>query len=352
MKRIAFLLAACVLLCGCQNSASELVPETTTVPDTTAAITEITAEQTTETTAPALLALADDWSNRNQLMRTHGISMNLKNSAGEYITEQNCVAENGTLSVQICCTPDTEPEVRPDDVQVVYFAAVNGQLCDFTCGGVQSEYGAVTLTRPVNQESVDPLVLSDIPMQEGGNMLAVYTLVYFPQMGLHSAGAYAVPFASDQAYSGERADAADMSALEGVQIETAEGKTPAEIRAMMTELTTVTDEDVPTDTAIGCLYISQETPLQFPLCNTQTDNPQDKRGFCVIMQDGKIIPAWNGKSLLTVSVKSNDLLLKLPFSAARPAGKYTLFGCVYFELGSEYPESREYTALCYVGEKP
>lgn len=353
MKKCTCILFAALLLCGCQNSAPELVPETAqTTEQTTGQTTESTSAVTTtaETTTapPALLVLADDWSNRNELMRSHGISMNLKNSDGEYITESNCRAEQGTLSVQICCTPDTDPKVRPDDVQIVYFAAVNGQLCDFECGGVQGENGAVMLTRPVNQESADPLVLTDIPMQAGENTLAVYTLVYFPQMGLHSAGAYSVPFASDQAYAGETAKTADYSELDGAVTETAEGKTPAEIRSF-TVLLDVTEPDTPYDSATGCRYISQETPLRFPLTNK---NAEETRGFCVIMQDGAVIPAWNGAPLLTITMQKTNLVCYMPFSASCPEGKFTSFGCVYFALNAEYPESECFTALCFVGEKP
>ncbi len=355
MKRMTAIFCACALLCGCQQSTPELVPETTTVQAATETTAEATtaAQQETTASAPKLLSLAADWSNRFELMRSHGVSMNLKNSDGEFITDTNCRAESGKLNVQLVYAPNTDPAVEPADARIAVFAAINGQLCDFTAGNVQSEQGCLLLVRPVNSESTDTLILEDVPMQKGGNKLTVCLLVWFPQMGLCSAAEYEVPFASDAAFGGKTAEQTQTSALKGVETVSSAGKTAAEIQNLKQITLSVTESDVPTDPVNGAAYISAETPLRFPLANDSPEESKKKTGFCVIMQDGAVIPGWNGKQLLSLSMKETDIVMNLPFSASCDSGRYTAFACAFFELNAaEQPQCISFSSLCFAGEKP
>ena len=215
---------------------------------------------------------------------------------------------------------------------------VNGKVYDFSVDGKKSQNGVLTMEVPVDQDLVLPFDMSGVPVQAGENELTFWIMAYSPATELYLANqCFTGYFQSDKAYDGDApADVASEDMLKGITVETTDGKTKEQIMGGVEMSITEKSNIVGNIDGDRFITVKASAPLSFPILNQNVDQgPSNRSGLCIVLSNGKPLPAFGGKTLADISLKDTELIKNVPYDHGFHAGDAARIDCCLLEYEND-----------------
>lgn len=337
LKCVLLIMVMCITLAGC-NSAEPLISEGSGEETTQRAIADTDTQQNDEGTVGDKEVL-EDWSNwcDGSLPYSYGSVLNLlakSDDDGELMPmlDDSNKAVNGVLSVYVDYRLDLDNYPYEGKADMVMLVAVNDVLCNFTLDGKQSTNGRIVTNKTVNQQFTESLIINDCNLVAGENKVSVYIVTYYPQVGHYSTNCISRPFGSDITQTQSQLCTLDISELSGVSKVTADDVEYEQIDVLLGETSDFVYEKVYFDESRLCMTINKNM-IGYKFINKRYDfAPVQRDTVCLVLQNGELVPAWDGKELLSMPLTDEDISINLPISCEMEEGAYSLICFVFIDL--------------------
>lgn len=290
--------------------------------------------QKTETTPYP--TLAPDWSNwaDGSISTPFGAAVNLydKNDA---IFGMGTVMNGDTVEAKLGYRLDLDEYREYGEAQTVFIVTVNDAVCEFQLDGKQSEGGALSVNREINQDKMESLLVTDCNLKEGENELAVHMAIFFPQIG------HSTVLSISRTFQTETSRMQTATGLCGTENEleftvtTSEGMDEREIKAELTKGSKLYYEQLSFDSSKRCTTVPCDGDFGFELRNnsgTTGDTPAQREFLVLAMKDGKLIPIQGDKNFYMCSLTEQELCMKISMELNREQGEYALISLLLFDM--------------------
>lgn len=323
MKRICYCIAIllCVCFTGCKTRQT-LISE---------------GGATGEKGNKTYPTLAADWSNRTDpsLPSGPGGAFDLWADENGTIMFENVKAKDGKVEVFLRHRWDLEDGTVPGEVNITAVVTVNNTVCDFELGDQKSENGVLSVTRALNDVLTEALTVRGCNLVAGENELSVHMAVYFPQIGWTLVNSISRTFQSECTQEQSTEYTYEFAELQNGVVVTSDGKSEREIAAELQKSGNFVYDKISFDESRRCLTIARDGELAFEFVNcgfASEKKAPERDAIVLVLENGELLPAWDGESLLRLSLSEQDLSVKLPISMAKEQGKYALLNFVFFDL--------------------
>lgn len=335
MKKNILCLCACLLLTACGRTAPPLIGSEAAHDS---APLQTSAPDASEPEAPATLAA--DWSNwvDGSLPYSYGCRMNLlvPEQSTDGLTPMVGAAANlsgDPVSVWVNYTIELDGYSVPGDARMTCLVSVNGQLCDFTLDGRQSDGGILTKQTAINTEHLENLVIEDCTIQAENNTLTFYLIAYFPQRGRMTASPITRTFTSETVKTQSSAITYPDSA-DGLKIINAADITQDEREALLKESSNFRIQQLRFEEMKNCSHVAADSPTAYRYIsrdNTTDEPAANSTLLCAVLRNGEPIPAFGGNPLLQIPVTADLICAEIPFQAGLQAGEYSHITFLIFD---------------------
>lgn len=323
MKKYILLgvLSLSVLFAGCSEKKPLLSEEKNEV-------------QETETTP--FPTMAPDWSNwtDSSISSPFGAALNLYDKE-DAVFGMGTVMTGDTVEAKLgyCLAIDDYKEYG--EAQTVVIVTVNDMVCEFQLDGKQSEGGALSVKREINQDKMESLLVTDCNLKEGENELAVHMAIYFPQIGHSSV------LSISRTFQTETSRIQIATGLCGTENEleftvtTSDGMDERGIKAEITKGSKLYYEQLSFDSSRRCTTVPCDGDFGFELRNNSGatgDTPAQREFLVLAMRDGKLIPIQGDKNFYMCSLTEQELCMKIPMEVEGEPGEYALISLLLFDM--------------------
>lgn len=283
--------------------------------------------------------VSSDWSNwaDGSLSYPYGSTLNLlADTNGTLMFDGTTKALDGTLSIYTAYALQLDNYPYEGEADMVMLVAVNDVLCEFNLNGEQSENGSLTVQRPVNTDITESLTINDCNLVVGENEVSVYIAVYFPQIGHVTINSLSRPFQSDTEQTQSHTVTLGVAELSGVTSLTVNQVNEQECNNLMSESSDFIYEQISFDSSKRCTTVAPGGITSYHFVNKRFDSvPEQRNSICLVLHNGKLIPAWNGSELLEIPFTKEDISINLPVVCEMKEGDYSFMTYVFFDLDDD-----------------
>lgn len=280
--------------------------------------------------------LAPDWSNwaAGSVSSPFGAAVNLYDK-NEAIFGIGTVITGDTIEAKLGYRLDLDEYKEYGEAQTVVIVTMNDMVCEFQLDGKQSEGGALSVKREINEEKMESLLVTDCNLKEGENELAVHMAVHFPQIGHSSV------LSISRTFQAEKSRIQTATGLCGTENEleftmtTSEGMDERRIKAEITKGSKLYYEQLSFDSSKRCTTVPCDGDFGFELRNnsgTTGDTPAQREFLVLAMKDGKLIPIQGDKKFYMCSLTEQELCMKIPMELNGEPGEYALISLLLFDM--------------------
>lgn len=340
LKRILLCFMMSTALFGCASSEPLISESKAETQSKTESSMESNSEDANinESTISDKTVLSD-WSNwaDGSLSYPYGSALNLfADTNGTLMFDGTTKALDGTLSIYTAYALQLENYPYEGEADMVMLVAVNDVLCEFNLNGEQSKNGLLTVQRSVNTDIVESLTMNDCNLVVGENEVSVYIAVYFPQIGHVTINSLSRPFQSDTEQTQSHTVTLDVAELSGVTSITINQVDEQERDNLMSESSDFIYEQISFDSSKRCTTIAPDGIASYHFVNKRFDSvPEQRNAICLVLHNGKLIPAWNGSELLEIPFTNEDISINLPFECEMKEGDYSFLTYVFFDFDDD-----------------
>ncbi len=338
MKKFILLgvLSLGVLFAGCSEKKTLLLEENNGV-------------QETETTPYP--TLAPDWSNwaDSSVSSPFGAAFNLYDKE-DAIFGMETVMAGDMVEAKLVYRLDIDEYKEYGEAQTVVIVTVNDMICEFQLGEKQSEGGALSVKREINQEKMESLLVTDCNLKEGENELAVHMAIYFPQIG------HSTVLSISRTFQAETSRVQTATGLCGTENEleftvtTSEGMDERAIKAELNKGNKLYYQQLSFDSSKRCTMVPRDGDFGFEFRNKNGaagDIPAQRELLVLELKDGQLIPMQGDKNFYMCSLTEQELCMKIPMAMKGDPGEYAHMTVVYFDMKNDAGSSCMESLFCF-----
>lgn len=283
--------------------------------------------------------LAPDWSNwtDSSVSSPFGAAVNLydKNDA---IFGMGTVMTGDTVEAKLGYRLDLDEYREYGEAQTVFIVTVNDAVCEFQLDGKQSEGGALSVNREINQDKMESLLVTDCNLKEGENELAVHMAIFFPQIR------HSTVLSISRTFQTETSRVQTATGLCGTENEleftmtTSDGMDEREIKAELNKGNQLYYEQISFDSSKRCTTVPRDGDFGFEFRNKNGaagDIPAQRKLLVLELKDGKLIPMQGDKNFYMCSLTEQELCMKIPMAMKGKQGEYAHMTVVCFDMKND-----------------
>ena len=283
--------------------------------------------------------LAPDWSNWTDraVSSSYGGAVNLWEKEDTVFGEWTVITGD-TVEAKLVYRWDLDKYKEYGEAKTVTIVTVNDNVCEFELNGQPSENGVLSANKVMNQETVEPLLITDCTLKEGENKLGIHTAVYFPQIGHVMTSSLIRTF---QAEKGRKQTATGLCGTENdleFSVTTSEGMEEREIKAELTKGSDYYFKQLSHDSSKRCTTIPWDGEFGIEFRNTGGASgvtPVEREVLILVLKNGELIPMQGDERVYLCSLSEEELCRKIPLELNGGAGEYAHVAFVYFDLSRD-----------------
>ena len=332
MKRL-FILIIAIMLSGCGDS-QPLVGSSLNESTNETLTEESISDDRSDSSIPedSKDHVLPDWSNwLNGGFSYPGMAVNLFEATdlNVPVTDKTHIS-GGEVKIHLGYNIESGIEFN-DNAIMTAFVFVNGEPCNFTLDGAESDKGILVKEAAVNKDIVEELNVSDCSIADGENEIAVMLAAYFPQTGHSQAIQISRRFISDtEATLSDKLTAAERYPEQIKYTDSSDSST-------LVGSNNYVFAQLRFESERRCSYVKAGTEIGFHFVNSNEaqDNGVKRDLLFTVLENGRPIKLWNGLEYAAVSAEQEDYALDIPVTVLEAAEKYTHLTVCIFDLNDE-----------------
>ena len=295
--------------------------------------------------------LAPDWSNwtDSDVSSSYGGAVNLWDKE-DTVFGKWTVITGDTVEAKLVYRWDLDKYKEYGEAKTVTVVTVNDSVCEFELNGQLSQNGVLLADKVVNQETVEPLLITDCTLNEGENKLGIHIAVYFPQIG------HVITSSLIRNFQAENSRVQNATGLCGTEndleysVTTSEGLDEREIKAELRKGSEYYFNQLSYDSSKRCTTIPQDGELGYEFRNTGGSNgvtPEERDVLILVLKNGEPIPVQSDKNVYLCELSEQELCRKIPIEVKGEPGEYAHMAFIYFDLSEDGSTSFYERLFCF-----